>query len=192
VAAAFATAVEALGRAGATIAREPAPEVLEARALIAEHGAIAGIEADAVWHETIAADPAAVFHMVGSRITAGAKQSGRDLVLLHEGFARLASAFAARIAGCDAMIAPTVPGDPPAIAPLLESDEAYLKANAMSLANTAPGNWLVCSAISVPCGGARLPVGLMLMQRAGFEGQLLRLAAAAERALAPIPKPRLD
>jgi aspartyl-tRNA(Asn)/glutamyl-tRNA(Gln) amidotransferase subunit A len=89
------------------------------------------------------------------------------------------------------MIAPTVPVDPPPIAPLLASDQAYLDANGLSLFNTAAGNWLDCSAITIPCGGAHLPVGLMLMQRGGFEGQLLRLAAAVERALAEVPRPTL-
>ncbi len=191
VLAAFAAAVEVLAKAGAAIVRVPAPEVLEGRALIARHGLIASIEADAAWHEAIAADPDAVFHMVRDRIAPGARHSGRDYIALRDGFARLSAAFALRLAGCDAMIAPTVAGDPPEIQPLLESDAAYTLANALALFNASPGNWLTCTAVSVPCGGAVLPVGLMLMQRAGHDGQLLRLAAAAEAALAAVPKPAL-
>lgn len=189
VRATFEAAVEALAKAGATIVREPAPEVLAGRALIGKHGVLAGIEAYACWHDLIATNPNVVFHMVRERIAPGGKPSGADLIALKDGLARLSAAFARRLAGCDAMIAPTVAVDPPAIAPLLASDQAYLDANSLSLFNTAPGNWLGCVAVSVPCGGAKLPVGLMFMQRGGFEGQLLRLAAAAEKALAGIAKP---
>ncbi|MEX2648792.1 MAG: amidase family protein [Alphaproteobacteria bacterium] len=191
VGAAFEAAVATLARAGATIIRESVPEFAEAKALIAEHGVLAAIECDAAWRTTIAKDPKSVFHMVRTRIEPGAKASGYDVIKLHEGFARLTRQFAIRLAGCDAMIAPTVPDDPPEIAPLLADDQAYLHANAMSLHNTVPGNWFGCSALTIPCGGMTLPVGLMLMQRAHHEGQLLRLGAAAERALAGVPKPIL-
>lgn len=191
VGAAFEAAVAALARAGATIFRQTVPEFAEAKALIAEHGVLAGIEADAAWRATIARDPSAVFHMVRSRIELGVKASGYDVIKLREGFARLTGQFAVRLAGCDAMIAPTVPDDPPEIATLLADDQAYLRANAMVLHNTVPGNWFGCSALTLPCGGTRLPVGLMLIQRAHHEGQLLRLGAAAERALAEVPRPAL-
>jgi aspartyl-tRNA(Asn)/glutamyl-tRNA(Gln) amidotransferase subunit A len=187
----FEAAVEALARAGATIAREPAPEIVAARELGARHGVVAATECEALWRDAIARDPKVVFHMVRERIGAGAMASGRDLYELYEGYKRLAAAFAARLAGCDAMIAPTVPVDPPAIAPLLADDQAYSRANALSLWNTAPVNWLAGCALTVPCGGRSLPVGLMLAQRGHHEGQLLRLGAAAERALADLPKPAL-
>lgn len=190
VMAAFEAAVEALERAGARIARARVPEFAAGHELMARHGALVAIECEAVWRESIARDPAAVFHMVRTRIEPGAKASARDLYRLYRGLAELTATFAQRLAGCDAMIAPTVPDDPPAIQPLLDDDDAYVRANAMSLHNTAPGNWLGAMALTLPCGGRSLPVGLMLMQRAGREGQLLRLGAAVERALSTLPKPR--
>ena len=189
VMAAFETAVESLRHAGARTERVPVPEFGLGRELMARHGVLAGIECEAIWREAIWANPSAVFHMVRTRIEPGAKASGRDLYRLYEGLERLSAAFASRLAGCDAMIAPTVPEDPPAIQPLLDDDATYLRANGMSLYNTSPGNWLGCAALTVPCGGTPLPVGLMLMQRGGREGQLLRLGAAVELALGNIPKP---
>jgi aspartyl-tRNA(Asn)/glutamyl-tRNA(Gln) amidotransferase subunit A len=186
VRAAFEQAVEALARAGAKIVRSPAPEATES----VRHGTLVQIEADALWRAAIDRNPDVVFHMVSGRMKPGGQRTGAEYFDALRGLAELAARFARRLAAFDAMIAPTVVVPPPPIAPLLADDDAYVKANVLSLSNTSAGNRLRCAAITVPCGGADgLPVGLMLMQRAGSDAQMLRLGAAAERALADTPRP---
>jgi len=180
VRAAFEAAVERLGRAGARIVRSPAPEATESVAF----GTLVQIEADALWRAAIDRNPEVVFHMVNGRMKPGGQRLGAEYFNALRGLGELAKRFARRLAAFDAMIAPTVAVPPPAIAPLLADDDAYVKANVLSLSNTSAGNRLKCAALTVPCGMAEgLPAGLMLMQRAGGEGQLLRLGAAAERVL---------
>ena len=87
------------------------------------------------------------------------------------------------MAGLDALIMPTSPNVPPAIA-ALASDEEYARLNFLSLKNTFLGNFLDRCAISIPMHAeGEPPSGLMLMARWGRDRQLFAVAEVAERIL---------
>ena len=110
--------------------------------------------------------------------------SAADYVDLLAARARIIAAFNAETAPYDAVLLPTCPLVPPAIAGLAEEGE-YNRVNLLQLRNTALGNFLDRCAISLPChrpGDA--PVGLMLMGETMGDAKLFAIAAAVEAALA--------
>ena len=93
----------------------------------------------------------------------------------------LRARYQAATAGYDAVLIPTAPTLPERIDTLL-ADPAYFAAfNLKTLRNTRIGNLLGLCALTLPTG---VPMtGVMMMARPGDEARLLRLGAAAERAL---------
>lgn len=88
------------------------------------------------------------------------------------------------IAGFDALVCPTVACIAPEIAPLVASDEAFFKANARILRNTAWVNFMDGCALTIPCHApGAAPVGLQLVGRHGSDRALLALGLSVERAL---------
>lgn len=84
----------------------------------------------------------------------------------------------------DALIMPTVPVVPPALAPLVASDEIYTKTNLLVLRNPSIINFLDGCSISLPCHKpSEAPVGLMLSSMKDQDERLLSLAQACEAAL---------
>lgn len=70
------------------------------------------------------------------------------------------------------------------------SDEAYVEWNLRLLHNTGLANLLDGCAASVPCHApGEPPVGLTLGGMGGADKQVLAVAVAVERALAPITSP---
>ena len=198
VARAIARALDVLARAGATVERMEMPEFDEVGALAERHGSLGAAEAYAYWRDLIEARPYQIYHNVLRRFRQGMGASAIDVERLRRGLGEIAGRLHARLAGADAIVMATAIIAPPPIADLVADDEAYSRANSSSLRNTSFANLLDLCAITLPCGGDDdgLPVGLMLMARPGREAALLRLARAAEEALAEIPKPaprrRLD
>ena len=123
-----------------------------------------------------------------SRFRAGARRAGHELLRQLRRLDELAGSLHRKLAGCDAMIAPTVAATAAPVAGLLDSESAYSRANAAMLRNTTPGNLTRLCALTLPCGvdDCGLPAGLMLMQRPNREEALLRLGKAAETALADV------
>ncbi|SEG84199.1 amidase [Marinobacterium lutimaris] len=95
---------------------------------------------------------------------------------------KLQQQFAAESSGFDAVILPTVPILPPAIATLEKDAAAFHAANRMALHNTNVFNYLDASAISLPWQPqqAKLPIGLMLARPQGQDLALLALARRIE------------
>ena len=88
------------------------------------------------------------------------------------------------LAGVDAVLSPTVPLLAPPIADLQDDDDAFFRANALLLRNTAVVNMLDGCAISLPCHApGSLPVGLMIWQGALQDDVVLDVAMQAEAAL---------
>jgi len=191
VTAAARSAIERLASAGATVERIAVPEFAAALALTKEHGPLVSVEACGEWYELVEANPDKVYHNVRRRFLMGAEARADRIERLRHGLAALGRDLHARIAGADALIAPTVAISPPPIAALMADDDAYFAANMAALRNTTLGNLLRVCAVSLPFGddGAGLPVGLMLMGRPFTEAALLRIAAAAEAVLGPGPRP---
>ena len=91
----------------------------------------------------------------------------------------LIARVAARMAGFDALLMPTVAITAPPIA-AFERDEDYRRLNALLLRNTSVINFLDCCAITVPLQTAGPPVGLMIVGEHGADRHLLAVGRGIE------------
>ncbi len=183
VAASFDRALAKLSAAGARIELLDIPEIGAIPGLNASGGFTAA-EAYA-WHQSLIArkrdeyDPNILV-----RIMRGEKMPASDYVKALQGRQRICAAVARRTAPFDALLMPTCPVVPPAIADVAEQAE-YNRINMLLLRNTAVGNFLDRCSISLPCQEAgTAPVGLMLTGEHGADEALFHSAAAVEAALA--------
>lgn len=174
----FEQALAALARAGARIDRAPVPAVAEAMDLA---GVLFTAECYGIWGDTIEANPDVMFAPVRDRFRAGAQYPAHDYVRAWRRLEVLRAAYGAATAGYDAVLIPTAPTLPERIDRLL-ADPAYFAAfNLKTLRNTQIGNLMGLCALTLPTG---VPMtGVMMMARPRDEARLLRLGAAAERAL---------
>ncbi len=179
-------AVAKLEAAGARVVWQDVPELAEAMEAMISMGGLVTADAWACWGGLVESDPTAIYKYMLPRFQSGTKQTGYGLLRLMRRLDELSASMHRKLAGCDAMIAPTVSASPPAIADLIDDEAAYTRANMMALRNTTPGNLTRVCALTLPCGADDngLPAGLMLMQRPNQEGALLRLGKAVETALA--------
>ncbi|MDA1331280.1 MAG: amidase [Proteobacteria bacterium] len=95
----------------------------------------------------------------------------------------------------DALLVPTVMTPPCSVAACQASVDAYSKTNVSCLRNTAIGNMLNLSAVTVPCGfNVRgLPIGLMIYGRPFDEIKILKIARAfQDRTQWHSHRPRID
>jgi aspartyl-tRNA(Asn)/glutamyl-tRNA(Gln) amidotransferase subunit A len=174
----FETAADRLARAGARLVHLQAPEAAEAMTLTAP---LFTGEAWATWRHEIERAPDLMFPRILERFRLGGAVTAADFVAAWQRLDRLRAAWAARVAEFDAVILPTAPILPPDIARLMTDDTYYVTENLLALQNTRIGNLLGLCAVTLPTGTPS--AGLMLMGAAGQDARLLRIAAAAERAL---------
>lgn len=121
---------------------------------------------------------------VSKRIEVGSTMLAADYLALHRRRDELMVLVDAQMTPWDAVVMPTVPIVPPRFAQL-DDDTEYARFNRLILRNPTVANMLGLCAISLPCHRAgELPVGLMLVGRAGSDQRLLRIAAAVEALLA--------
>ena len=182
--AAFERALGRLAVAGARIETVHFPALDQVGAATARTS-LAACEAFA-WHRKLLAGGADRYDpRVRARIEGGATALAADYLEALADRRSVGEAMAAATAPFDAVVMPTVPTAPAAIA-LLEADEAaYLRTNALMLRNTAIGNFLDRCAISLPCHQpGQAPAGLMLMGQAMGDQALFALAAGVEHVLA--------
>jgi aspartyl-tRNA(Asn)/glutamyl-tRNA(Gln) amidotransferase subunit A len=176
---AFDRALARLSAAGVRLTLFDFPELAELPSLNA-NGGFAAVEAW-TWHRALIAragdryDP-----MVRGRIERGAAIGAADHRDLIAARARLVASAAARTAAFDALLCPTVPIAPPALADIADARE-YNRLNLLLLRNPAPFNFLDRCAISLPMHRAgEAPAGLMLVGEAMADKRLFGLAAAVE------------
>jgi aspartyl-tRNA(Asn)/glutamyl-tRNA(Gln) amidotransferase subunit A len=182
VAAAFERSVAALSAAGAIIVRRAFPvlaDIPRANAL----GGLAAPEAWA-WHRALIGEKAAGYDpRVLIRIRGGENMLAADYIDCLNARADIGARMNVDTADYDALMMPTCPLIPPAIA-ALDDEAEYARVNMLQLRNNAVGNFLDRCAISIPChrkGDA--PVGLMLMGETMGDAHLFRVAASVEAAL---------
>lgn len=174
----FEDAARRFERAGARIERLDAEEVAEAVALA---GVLCTAEAYGTWKDTIEAAPDKMFSRILDRFRTGAQISAVDYVAGWRRLRQLRANWADRAAAFDAVILPTSPILPPDAQRLMTDDAYYVTENLLALRNTRIGNMLGLCALTLPT--SQPSCGIMLMAAAGDEARLLRLGAAAERAL---------
>ncbi|MBN4666651.1 amidase [Pandoraea nosoerga] len=118
------------------------------------------------------------------RIRKGEPASAADYLDLIEARAALIAAATPVWQRFDAVLCPTVPLTPPAIAPLEASDETFTATNALVLRNPTAINMIDGCAFSLPCQAAgEAPIGLMLSGAAGDDARLFPVARAVEHTL---------
>ncbi len=183
---AFQRALSRLSAAGARIEMVDIPELAELPAVNAT-GGFAASEAWA-WHRALIAEKASQYDpRILARIRRGERMGAADYIDLVAARARLSAAIARRTAEFDAMVTPTCPIIPPALAEV-EQEAAYNRINLLLLRNTAVGNFLDRCSISLPIHRpGEAPVGLMLTGEAMADAALFRTAAAVEAALTETP-----
>ncbi|MCO6419180.1 amidase [Siccirubricoccus sp. KC 17139] len=183
VANAFQRALSRLSAAGARIELLDLPDLAELPTVNAT-GGFAASEAYA-WHRRlIAAKGPGYDPRILARIRRGERMSAADYIELLGHRARLIAAVNARTGDFDAVIGPTCPLVPPAIAEVAE-EAAYNRINLLLLRNTAPWNFLDRCSISLPIHRlGEAPVGLMLTGETMGDAALLAVAGAVEAALA--------
>lgn len=174
----FEDAVARLGRAGAKIARITAPEVAEAMALAA---VLFTSEAYGIWREVIEAAPQKMFPRILERFRSGGSVLAVDYVAAWRRLEAIRRLWAERVSVFDAALLPTSPILPPDANRLMTDDAYYVTENLLALRNTRIGNLMGVCALTLPT--SQPSCGITLMGAAGGEARLLRLGAAAERAL---------
>ncbi len=178
IAIAFESAQRRFARAGAILVHAPAPEVSEAMSLAP---ILYTSEVYGLWRDTIEANPERMFPPVLARFRAGQSHAAHDFVAAWARLRQLRAQFAARVAGFDAVLVPTTPNLPPKIAALEADHDLFTTENLLALRNTRIGNLMDSCALTLPTGSPS--AGISLMAPHMHEGRLLRLGAAAERAL---------
>jgi aspartyl-tRNA(Asn)/glutamyl-tRNA(Gln) amidotransferase subunit A len=179
-AAAYLEAVARLREAGATVASLHAPEVAEAMPL---SGTLFPVEAYGTWGPTIEADPDAMFAPIRDRFRQGREVGAPDYVAAWRRLDALREGWRARVAGYDAVLMPTAPNIAPDRDRLMADGDYYVAENLLTLRNTRVANLMGLPAVTLPT--ATPGCGLMLCGAPMGEARLLRVARAAEAALAP-------
>jgi aspartyl-tRNA(Asn)/glutamyl-tRNA(Gln) amidotransferase subunit A len=179
VAKAFERALERLAREGALIERIAVPEFLDIAPMSAK-GGFAAAESYA-WHRYLIVARGDVYDpRVAGRILRGESQSAADYIDLVNARKSLVARAAARLAPYDALVLPTTANTPPRIADL-KDDQAFTKANLLSLRNCTLINMIDGCGISLPIQrDGEAPVGLMLAASGGSDRRIFELAAAME------------
>ncbi len=178
-AAGFDDAALRLSRAGAGITRLKLPVVTEAVGLA---GTLFAPEAYGTWGSLIESAPEKMFPPVLERFRTGAGVRAMDYVAGWQRLDELRRIWAERTAAFDAVILPTSAILPPDAARLLADAEYFTKENLLALRNTRIGNLFGLCVLTLPTG--QPSCGISLMMGPGQEERLLRLGAAAEKALA--------
>lgn len=134
------------------------------------------------WGEAIEGGAARMFPPVVARASAGREVGAAQYLRAREELAAIRAAAQDALAGVDAVACATCAILPPLASEVEADHEAFRVANLAALRNTRMANLLGLASMSLPTGTPSC--GLMLSAVPGREGALLRLAAAAEAALA--------
>lgn len=178
-AAAFAHAVARLRDAGVEIGEVALPSLEDA---FAASGPLYSGEAYGLWREVIEANPDVMFPRILDRFRSGQSFSAPDYVAAWAKVDAVRRDWDRAFAGYDAVLCPTAPNLPPDLDRLSSDDAYYVSENLLTLRNTRVGNLMGLCAITLPTGTPSC--GVSLMGKPDGEEALLRLAVAAERALA--------
>ena len=174
----FDQAVQRLVLKGAKVERLRVPEVAEALALA---GPLFTAEAYGIWSKTIEAAPEKMYPRILERFRSGSTVTAVAYVAAWRRLEEIRASWLKRTAAFDAVILPTAPILPPDAKRLMTDDAYFVTENLLALRNTRLANLLGLCALTLPTG--QPSCGISFMAAPGQEERLLRLGAAAERAL---------
>ncbi len=176
---AFNVAVERLTSVGAIISTVEIPD------LVTAFGTAAPLytgDSWSWWRDLIEANPAKMYSQIYDRIKVGADVSAADYLTAWRTLKDVRRVYCAQTAAFDAVIMPSCPIMPPSVERLLNEPDYYLQRNLLALRNTRVANLMDVPAMSLPTSIASC--GIMFNGHRGNEEKLLRIARAAELALA--------
>lgn len=180
VAAAFDRAIEKLRAAGFRVRDGSLETELEQLAELDAIGTFTAVELSARLREEGLADLGGIDAKIRTRIEAGGRVLAADYVRMMHRRTKLVAHMDRRMEGGEIFVLPTVPMLAPAISRVADDDAEFHRVNGALLRNTRVANLFDLPAISLPVGGAPLPVGLMLMGRRMADRRLLSVAAEVE------------
>jgi aspartyl-tRNA(Asn)/glutamyl-tRNA(Gln) amidotransferase subunit A len=182
VAQTFERALEKLAREGALIEHIAVPEFLDVAPMSVKGGFVAA--ESYAWHRYLIVAKGDIYDpRVAGRILRGESQSAADYIDLINARKSLVARATASLAPYDALVLPTTANTPPRIADM-KDDQAFTKANVLSLRNSTLINMIDGCGISLPIHrGGEVPVGLTLAATAGSDRRIFELAAAMEGAI---------
>lgn len=180
--AAYEAAVEKLTAAGAVVEPVEAPELGGDSGAMATAGPLYPGEVYGLWRDVIEANPGAMYAEILERFRLGKQFSAPDYNAAWSRLMVARHAWDRRMAGYDAVLAPTAPILPPDLQRLNTDSDYYVAENLLALRNTRVGNLLGLCVLTLPTGVPSC--GIMLMGKPDCEEALLRLGVAAEAALA--------
>lgn len=174
---AFEDACKRLAAKGATFEDIDLPVVSEATTL---GPTLFPAEAYGTWRDKIETVGHLMYGPVRDRFLQGKTISAADFVAGWQRLDQLRAAYADATAGFDAIVLPSCPILPPKIDDLMADGDYFTQQNLFALQNTRIANLMGLAAITVPTGVPSTGISF----QGPNEEQLLRLAAAAEAALA--------
>jgi len=177
--AAFRSALSRLVQAGAVVETGRVAAVDEAMETTLS---LYTAEAYGTWGKVIEANPEKMFATIRTRFRQGRDVLAADYVWLWRRLRELRQDYLRATAGYDAVLMPTAANLPPDAARLLSDADYFTTENLLTLRNTRVGNLMGLCALTLPTGVPS--TGIMLMCPPGDDVRLLRIAAAAEVALA--------
>lgn len=183
---AFESALAALAAAGVEIVRRADPELSAFDAFLTKNGALVAAEGYAAWRDRLEAAPERVYERILERFRSGAGKGSDDSEASRLEIGRQRVNWRRKLAGFDALVAPTTPNDPPKVTVIAENSHSYTTENFRALRNTRIGNLLNFVSISLPtppAAGSPFAGALMISAPADREARLLRVAAALEPVL---------
>lgn len=122
--------------------------------------------------------------VVAHRMIRGKDIAAHEYLRIERAWHALRANTIKELADVDALLVPTVMIAPTPLAEIAHDMERYSVRNLQCLRNTAIGNILNLSAVTVPCGftSAGLPVGLMIYGKPFDEAMVLRIGHAFQQA----------
>ncbi len=180
VAEGFENALRLLARTGVRVVDINLDDLIEAQWETIVPASIAAIEAAAA-HAAMLDERADEYDsFVRERILKGRDAPVAAYIRILRRRAELVEAMDRRLSGFDALVLPTTPTVAPVTKRLLDDLHEYKKMNALTLRNTAMGNFFDLTGISLPLPGMALPAGFMMMARHGADLPLLAMAKSVE------------
>ena len=176
---AYTQALDRLRAAGAEIIPLDVPELTGP---MGDSAVLYTAEAWGLWSDAIEADPEAMFAPIRQRFEGGRDVPAATYIAAWERLEEVRKTWARATAPFDAVLCPTAPNVPPQADRLMSDGDYYVTENLLTLRNTRVGNLMGLCAATLPSGTPSC--GISLMAPPMGEDRLLRLAAAAESALA--------
>ena len=175
----YEAALKKLEAAGAEIVPLEVPELDRAFAM---SGPLYTADAYANWRDLVEANPDKMYGHILERVRGGKDVLAHEYLSLWDELRSIRAEYATATGGFDAVLCPGAANMPPEVARLSSDPAFYQQQNLLTLRNTRVANLMGLASLALPVGVPS--VGILLNSSAGSEERLLRIGAAAERALA--------